>query len=119
LLQDFRAGEIPILFATKLAREGLDLPNMTQLFLTTPKNGDSSAKVKDGTAIEQEIGRVMRPDPKNKNKKAIVFDFVDYENGILKAQWYSRRKTYKRLEIKIPTKPREANNYIDALFPGL
>lgn len=121
-LNDFREGKIDILIATKIAREGLDLPNMTQLFLTTPKHGDVGNEA-NGAALEQEVGRVMRPDPNNVNKNARVFDFIDYDNAILRGQWYSRRKTYKRLGIKITNKPREKfedTNYVkNALFPDL
>lgn len=120
ILKDFSSNKIDILFASKVAREGLDLPNITHLHLITPKKGDSSSKVHDGAALEQEVGRVMRPDPNNPNKDAVVFDYVDYNNGILKTQWYTRRRVYKRLKINIPVKEKSDNlSYVTDLFPGL
>lgn len=117
-LDKFSNNEIDILFASRIAREGLDLPNITHLHLLTPKKGDSKTGVHDGAALEQEIGRAMRPDPKNPSKKAVVFDYIDYDNGILKTQWYTRRRVYDRLGINIPKKERN-NNYLGNLFPGL
>ena len=120
MLNDFRSNKIDILFASKVAREGLDLPNITRLHLITPKKGDSSSKSADGAALEQEVGRIMRPDPSNLNKDAIVYDYVDYNNGILKTQWYTRRRTYKRLKIDIPVKEKSKElSYIENIFPGL
>lgn len=60
--------EIDILLATQLAREGLDMPHLTVGHMVMPKRGDTG-KNKDGGAVEQEIGRIMRRDPANlKNK---------------------------------------------------
>lgn len=120
MLENFEKNKIDILFATKIAREGLDLPNINNLFLTTPRKGDSKSGVADGTALEQEIGRAMRPDPNNPDKIAKVFDFVDYSNGILKNQWYTRRRTYKRLKIKVPNKKRKKQyQKLNEMFPGI
>jgi len=119
ILKDFAENKIDLLLATKLAREGLDLPNLNQLYLITPKRGDTG-KNKDGAAIEQEIGRVMRYDPANPGKVATVYDYVDYDNGILKSQWYSRSKVYKRLGIKVSKKAKvNTDEYLDKMFPGL
>lgn len=119
MLSDFKAGKIDILFATKLAREGLDLPNLEQLFLITPKKEDDAAGVANGAALEQEVGRVMRPDPKNPKKTAKVFDFVDYKNGILKNQWYTRRRTYKRLGISVPNKGPSKELHVDTILKNM
>src|SRR5690625_3911051 len=51
--------EVDILFATQLAREGLDMPHLTTGHMIMPKRGDTG-KNKDGGAVEQEIGRIMR-----------------------------------------------------------
>lgn len=110
--------EIQILFATQLAREGLDLPHLNQEHLATPKRGDASGS-KNGAALEQEVGRIQRYDPGNPNKKAIVFDYVDYDTGVFKSQYSSRRSVYRRLGMKVPSKPKseaqKANELLDRL----
>lgn len=99
--------KIDILFATQLAREGLDFPHLSVGHSVTPKKGDSGQS-KDGAALEQEIGRIMRRDPSNQDKKAIWYDYVDANVGIFKQQYYSRRKVYKRLGIKLASKPKNS-----------
>ena len=85
-----QAGEIDILLATQLAREGLDLPHLNQLFMATPKRAAG--------AVQQETGRIMRQAPGKSS--AVVFDFVDMDNGMLRAQWWKRRQAYKSLGIE-------------------
>lgn len=97
--------EIDILFATQLAREGLDMPHLTVGHMVMPKRGDSGDS-KNGSAVEQEIGRIMRKDPSNPEKQATWFDYVDHKVGVLNSQYYSRRKVYNRLGIKLKRKPR-------------
>ncbi len=104
ILDDARAGTVDILFATQLAREGLDLPGLCVGHTITPKRGDSSGDT--GLNIEQEIGRIMRPDPSNPKKKAVWYDYVDDSCGFFQSQYYSRRKVYKRLGIKLSARPR-------------
>lgn len=117
ILQDVRDKKIDILFATQLAREGLDIAHLSVGHMAMPKNGDSNGS-NDGGAVEQEIGRIMRPDPSNPNKKALWFDYVDYEVGIFQNQYYSRRKVYTRLGLTAPKKkPKEAErDIIDAFL---
>lgn len=103
VLQDMRDKRIDILYATQLAREGLDIAHLTVGHMATPKRGDA-ADSKNGAAVEQEIGRIMRPDPKNEDKKAVWYDYVDYEVGVFQSQYYSRRKTYRRLDLIVPKK---------------
>lgn len=97
--------EIDVLFATQLAREGLDMPHLTVGHMVMPKRGDTG-KNKDGGAVEQELGRIMRRDPNNPEKQAVWFDYVDHKVGVLNSQYYSRRKVYSRLGIKLKRKPR-------------
>jgi len=67
-LDDMRSGKKHYLFATyRLAKEGLDIPRLDRLFLTTPQ--------KDYAIVTQAIGRISRifkdkPDP-------ICYDYVD------------------------------------------
>ena len=104
--------EVDILFATQLAREGLDMPHLTTGHMIMPKRGDTG-KNKDGGAVEQEIGRIMRKDPSNPEKQATWFDYVDHKTGVLNSQYYSRRKVYTRLGIPLKRKPRTASNEIE------
>lgn len=95
--------EVDILFATQLAREGLDLPHLSIGHMVTPKRGDA-AGTRNGASVEQEIGRIMRPDPQNEHKKAVWYDYVDFEVGVFQDQYYTRRKVYTRLGLQVPRK---------------
>lgn len=85
-LEDMRLGKKKYLFATySLAKEGLDIPRLERLFLTTPQ--------KDYAVITQSIGRIARTyegkaDP-------IVYDFVD-DIGYLVKSFKKRCTTYKK-----------------------
>ena len=85
-LEDMRTGKKKYLFATySLAKEGLDIPCLERLFLTTPQ--------KDYAVITQSIGRIARvcegkADP-------IVYDFVD-NIGYLQKSFKKRCSTYKK-----------------------
>lgn len=107
--------QIDILFATQLAREGLDMPHLTVGHMVMPKRGDTG-KNQDGGAVEQEIGRIMRRDPKNPDKQAVWFDYVDHNVGVLNSQYYSRRKVYNRLGIKLKRKPRRDFDEIESFL---
>lgn len=119
IMEACRSGEVKILFATQLAREGLDIPRLAVGHTVTPKRGDTGNS-KTGLNLEQEIGRIMRPDPSNPDKKAIWYDYVDANVGVLKGQYYSRRKVYKRLGINLPSKPKDAGkDVIEGLLNGI
>lgn len=85
-LEDMRTGKKKYLFATySLAKEGLDVPRLDRLFLTTPQ--------KDYAVVTQSIGRIARTfdgkaDP-------IVYDFVDNLPYLLKA-YKTRCATYRK-----------------------
>lgn len=85
-LEDMRTGAKAYLFATyALAKEGLDVPRLDRLFLTTPQ--------KDFAVVTQSIGRIARTfegkaDP-------IVYDFVD-NIGYLQKSFKKRCTTYKK-----------------------
>jgi len=102
--------EIKVVLATQIAREGLDILHLNVVHLVTPRKGDQYDKqvTKRGNSLEQEVGRIMRPDPSNPNKISYIVDYVDYETGILKTQHYSRNKVYKRLLLKVPRKPKSS-----------
>lgn len=85
-LEDMRTGSKKYLFATySLAKEGLDIPCLEQLFMATPQ--------KDYAVITQSIGRIARvcegkSDP-------ICYDFVD-DIGYLVKSYKRRCATYKK-----------------------
>ena len=85
-LEDMRIGKKKYLFATySLAKEGLDIPRLERLFLSTPQ--------KDYAVITQSIGRIARTcegkaDP-------ICYDFVD-DIGYLVKSYKKRCTTYKK-----------------------
>jgi len=85
-IEDMRTGRKRYLFATySLAKEGLDIPCLERLFLTTPQ--------KDYAVITQSIGRIARTcDGK---KPPIAFDFVDSINYLQKS-YKKRCATYNK-----------------------
>lgn len=118
ILKQARAGEIQILFATQLAREGLDLPTLCVGHTVTPKRGDTGGDT--GLNLEQEIGRIMRPDPNYPDKKAVWYDYVDDSCGFFKSQYYSRRRVYKRLGIALKARPkRTVSQVIPSVYQDL
>ena len=84
------ARELKALFATTVADEGLDLPGLDTLILTTP--------TKSLGRIQQRIGRIMRY-AENK-RKPVVIDLVD----AVKALFYMHKKRsrfYKELGCNV------------------
>lgn len=115
IMEKANAGEIDVLFATQLAREGLDMPHLSVGHMAMPKRGDNSGKA-NGGAVEQEIGRIQRKDPADPDKTAVWYDYVDYNVGVFKQQYQSRRSVYKRLGLAVPKKPRtEKDDIVDFL----
>ncbi|MFZ3171938.1 MAG: DEAD/DEAH box helicase family protein [Carboxydocellales bacterium] len=99
LIKDLEEGKLDIVFATQLAREGLDVPKLDRMHIATPKRAAG--------AVEQEISRPCTPDPNNPNKTAIIIDYRDDLVGMFKAQGYARNKVYKKIGCQVPKKPRE------------
>ncbi len=84
-LEDMRQGRKTILFATyALAKEGLDIPRLDRLYLTTPQ--------KDYAVITQSIGRIARVFPGK--GEPVCFDYVDNIISLVKS--YKRRCTSYR-----------------------
>lgn len=85
-IEDMRAGKKKYLFATySLAKEGLDIPRLERLYLTTPQ--------KDYAVVAQSIGRIARTF--EGKRKPLAFDFVD--NIEFTARAYKKRcATYKK-----------------------
>ena len=90
-IEDMRSGRKRYLFATyQLAKEGLDVPRLDRLYLTTPQ--------KDYAVIVQSIGRIARTyegktDP-------VAYDYVDASRFHIKA--YKKRCTsYRKAGCRI------------------
>lgn len=112
------ARQIDILFATgQLVREGLDMPHLSRGHLATPSRGDARTSA-NGAGVEQAIGRIQRPDPQNPDKKAIWYDYVDFEVGVFQDQYYSRRTVYKRLGLELPKKKKNQRDLVNDLLKG-
>lgn len=85
-IEDMRAGRKHYLFASfGLAKEGLDIPRLDRLYMTTPK--------KDYAVVTQSVGRVART--AEGKGEAICYDYVD---GIAfcENQWKRRRAHYRK-----------------------
>ena len=83
-LEDMRSGKKKYLFATySLAKEGLDIPRLERLYLTTPQS--------DFAVVTQSIGRIART---FEGKVApIAYDFVD-DIGFLVKKYKKRCSIY-------------------------
>jgi len=84
-LEALRSGDIDVLCATSLADEGLDVVKLDTVILAAPQRAA-------GRTL-QRVGRTMRPSP---GKSPRVFDLVDTA-GVLRNQWYARKRAYKKL----------------------
>lgn len=94
-LEDMRSGKKHYLFATySLAKEGLDIPRLDRLYLTTPH--------KDKSTVLQSVGRIRR---KFEGKgEPIVYDFVDDNIEYCVKSHKTRRTTYKKIDCIIDKK---------------
>lgn len=83
-LDRVRNGEIKYLFSSyQLAKEGLDIPILSNLFIASP--------IKTYTTVKQSVGRIQRP--YGNKEKAIVYDYVD-EVGMFYRYLKERRRIY-------------------------
>lgn len=89
-IEKMRTGELKFLFASySLAKEGLDIPRLDRLYLTTPK--------KDYSVVTQSIGRIARVFA-GKND-AICYDYVDNIEFCLN-QFKRRKTSYRKARCK-------------------
>lgn len=85
-IEDMRRGKKDILFASfGLAKEGLDIPRLDRLFLTSPQ--------KDYAVVTQSIGRIARVAPGKVD--AVCYDYVD-DIQFCENQWKRRRAHYRK-----------------------
>jgi superfamily II DNA or RNA helicase len=77
--------ECQVIFATsQMTAEGLDIPAIDTLFLTTPLSD-----------IEQAAGRIRRPS--EGKKEPVIVDFIDEQVPQFKRMAETRQKFYKRM----------------------
>ena len=80
-----------LLATYQLAKEGLDIPRADRLYLVQP--------VRDKVAVEQAVGRIMRPAPGKTD--TLVYDFIDDKVPTCRSQYAARRRVYKQLNTNI------------------
>jgi superfamily II DNA or RNA helicase len=87
LLEAFREGSLPVLVASTVADEGLDVPRLDRIVLAYP--GRAKGR------LTQRLGRLMRPHP---GKAApVLYDVVDPNVPPLARQWRERKRIYLEL----------------------
>jgi superfamily II DNA or RNA helicase len=84
-LSDFKEGKFPVLMATTILDEGVDVPNINCLFLVA---GGKSLRM-----ILQRIGRGLRK--KEDGSGIEVYDALDLHNHFLAEHTMERYRTYK------------------------
>lgn len=90
-IEDLRAGRKHFLLASySLAKEGLDIPRLDRLYLTTPK--------KDYAVVTQSIGRISRT--AEEKEDAICYDYVD-RIQFCENQWKRRKTHYRKAGCRI------------------
>ena len=97
-LKLFSEGRIDCIINVQKLSQGIDIKNLNTIVLfATPS----------GRQLTQRIGRVLRNDPKNKEKRAIIIDF--YEEEDFKSE-NEQSADYKRyLKLKKITKTKHEN----------
>jgi len=100
ILQLFRSGRLPVVCASSLADEGLDVPRLDRVILAFPSRAIGRTT--------QRLGRIMRPCPEAGKTDAVLYDLVDrsvekeVQDGErvvapLLFQYHARRRAYRRL----------------------
>lgn len=85
-IEDMRNGRMHYLFASfSLAKEGLDIPRLDRLYLTTPK--------KDYAVVTQSVGRIARTFEGKQD--AICYDYVD-DIRFCENQYKRRKTSYRK-----------------------
>lgn len=90
-IEEMKEGKKHFLFASfSLAKEGLDIPRLDRLYLTTPK--------KDYAVVTQSIGRIARTC--EGKGTPVCYDFVD-DIQFCENQWKRRKTSYRKAGCKI------------------
>ena len=89
IVERLHAGKIKVLIATgQLIGEGFDCKGLSTLLLVCP--------VKFSGRLIQYLGRILRPAPGK--EKAMVYDYVDMNVGVLKASARARQQVYQSID---------------------
>ena len=81
IIRQFDDGSLRVVLATgQLAGEGLDIPRLNRLFVTTP--------IRWQGRVKQYIGRALRTAEGKQDAK--IFDYVDSNVGVLASSYRSR-----------------------------
>ena len=103
LRSSVRRGALRVLFASSVADEGLNIPELNTLLLTAPAKSESR--------VEQRVGRVMRALPGKTHGD--VYDFVDSQvrhvgsdSQPLVRQYGKRKKAYHKLRAQFVSQTR-------------
>lgn len=90
-IEDMRTGKKRYLFASySLAKEGLDIPRLDRLYLTTPQ--------KDYAVIVQSVGRIARTF--EGKEQPIAYDYVDFIRSLEKS-FKKRCTSYRKCNCRI------------------
>jgi superfamily II DNA or RNA helicase len=83
-IEDLRAGDLPVLCATSLADEGLDIARLSRLYLATPQKARGKTM--------QRLGRLLRKWP---GKDPRLVDFIDGAVSTLARRAEERRRVWR------------------------
>ena len=86
VLEKANQREVQVVCATTVADEGLDLPSLDTVVLTTP--------TKALGRIQQRIGRIMRPHPEKQSP--VVIDCID-DIGAMRGLARKRQRLYTQI----------------------
>jgi len=89
-IQDLKDGKLPVMIATSLADEGLDVTRLSRVILAFPQRAKA--------ATLQRLGRLLRDFP-DKNPRLI--DLIDGNIPTLKKRAEARKKTYQETGLYI------------------
>jgi len=85
IIAEARAGLVDAIVATKVADEGLDVPALSCVHLTTPTANEPKT--------QQKIGRIRRP---LEGKTSLIVDYVDPRVSAMIRMAKERKKMYRR-----------------------
>jgi len=83
-----RKGLVDAIVATKVADEGLDIPNLSSIHLTTPTSNEGKT--------EQRVGRIRRP---MEGKNSIIHDYIDSRVSGLVRMAQNRRRMFRKWDF--------------------
>ena len=98
IIQKMLDGKLHVIFATQLADEGLDIPNLDTVHLVYPTKADG--------VVEQRIGRIQRV----KQTVPAVYDYTDMNIPKFRAFANNRMRLYSDLELELEWRNENQNN---------